>query len=179
VIAGGAIRDLYFGRHLKDVDIFLPKDIHGNYRDRDYVWSLMGCNIDEPFWRFDEIDEAGSDDHDYTGQFVECAWNVYRDQQTYQLMFLNVSPEEYVNRHFDIGLCKAYTDGYKIRFTRDFSNDAAYKTLTICAEDIDQPHFDYILNNHLKRMKDKFPGYTTRVAAHLVDFVNDSNRHLL
>lgn len=179
LIAGGAIRDLYFGNHIKDVDIFLEVDVFGKCTDPDYIWNIMDCKMDEPFWRFDEITESSPTGEQYVGQLVEQVWDVYRDQTAYQLIFLNVPPEEYVNKHFDIGLCKAYCDSSKLRFTRDFSNDAANKTLTIVAEEINQAQFNYILHHHLVRMKRKFPGYTTRVAPHLMDFIDDSNRHMI
>lgn len=195
LIGGGAIRDIYFQQFPKDVDIFLwdpsskacPDPVRRNPRvlNEDMIWEMMDCRGDRSFWQRDWVEQGSLHDEDdedalyFISKYITQVWNCVKEGRQYQLIFLNVAPLDYVNKYFDIGLCKAYCDGYKVRFTKDFSIDATQKTLTICGEDISKRHFDYILENHLARMKRKFPGYVARVAPHNLSLVDDGNKHLI
>jgi len=129
----------------------------------------------------EDADDSDDDDDDlyFISKHITQVWNCLKEGRQYQLIFLNVSPLEYVDKYFDIGLCKAYCDGTRVRFTKDFSIDATQKTLTVCGQGLTKRHFNCILENHLRRMKNKFPGYVARVADHNLELVDNDNKHLI
>lgn len=191
LIAGGAIRDMYFQHPIKDIDIFLwDPDTKGNNEchpadagsiNEKYITKLMDLDVVQSWYRRDFAMRSGlGEDEEYmVTKHVTQVWSVVKNELPYQLIFLNIKPLEFVEKHFDLALCKAYCDGYKIRYTKDFSIDAQRQTLTICSHGLTQRHFDYILETYLPRIKEKYPNFVAKVADHNVQFVDPKNSHLI
>lgn len=191
LIAGGAIRDMYFQRPIKDIDIFLwDPDVKGNTEknltagigiNEKSITKLMDLDVNQSWYRRDFATRSGlGEDEEYAvTKHVTQVWSVVKNEIPYQLIFLNIKPLEFVENHFDLAICKAYCDGYKIRYTKDFSIDAQRQTLTICSHGLTQRHFDYILETYLPRIKEKYPSFVPKVASHNAKFVDDKNIHLL
>lgn len=191
LIAGGAIRDMYFQQPIKDIDIFLwDPDVKGNAEgnltinhriDEKGIIKLMDLDVSQSWYRRDFATRSGlGEDEEYAvTKHVTQVWSVVKNELPYQLIFLNIRPLEFVEKHFDIALCKAYCDGHMIRYTKDFSNDANHQTLTICSHGLTQRHFDYICEAYLPRIKEKYPNFVAKVAPHNEKFLDDKNIHLL
>lgn len=191
IIAGGAIRDMYFNTPVKDIDIFLwdhntkacPEKTTATVclYDEKFISRLLNLDETKTWYRRDFVMRSGmGEDEDYpVTQYVTQVWSVVKNDLPYQLIFLNKDPLEYVDRHFDLALSKAYCDGYKIRYTKDFSLDAQRRTLTICSHGLTQAHFDYICEEYVPRIKEKYPNFVTKVAPHNAHLVDDKNIHLI
>jgi len=110
IIAGGAIRDLFFGKSFKDIDVFYVGD--------GYTWPESFTFAEGPKWT----------DYGDLHSVVEITNLKYKGNDV-QVMRLTEHPIPYVYQ-FDIDLCKAYYDG-GLYYTEDFVKDAVNKTLTI------------------------------------------------
>lgn len=180
IVAGGAVRDIYLEKPPNDIDVFIwnPKhsgqEVFENYIriNKTSLWSLFRCN----HRLGDDIRQLGNPD--YSSKFIESVWDIQKGYLPYQVIVLKLDPVKYVEHNFDIGLCKAYFDGQKFRYTPDFMKDAMNKTLTICGHDFNQDEFDFVMKKHIPKLKKKFPGFTVQVAPHNLKFV-DKRKHKL
>jgi len=175
IVAGGVIRDLYHNKPVNDIDIFVPSD-SSEYAEKVSVFM-------ESFWKkiFDITDESvytpdrisilgeGSEEYEQKNQ-VEMVWGVCKNRIDYNIIVLDMDPTEYVNRFFDVGLCKAYCDGTKIRLTSDFLYDSQHKLLTVVSESMPHPEFDYMMDNHIVKLQEKYPNHKLVILPHYHQF---------
>lgn len=167
IIAGGAVRDLYFDEMPRDIDIFVQAEVGcPNILHPEKGFNLIAKMMRLRFgvgYASDSVarvfDGSGKGMNGVTGIL-----NVMKNYIPYQLVILNMDPVKFVEDRFDIGLCKAYCDGTKFRFTPDFMHDAQNKLMTICAKDMTQSEFDYTMNTHIPRIKHKFQGHKVVVS---------------
>lgn len=161
IIAGGLIRDLYHDKPIKDVDIYVPLDAP------DYNDEVSTCS--RFFWNDifklkssnDYIENMdGEGDEDYDSEDIGMVWEISAQNRLYNIIVVNEKPIDYVEKHFDIGLCKVYCDGKKIRLTSEFLHDSRFKKLTIVSKNIKQEEFARMMNYHVKKLKDKYPDHT-------------------
>jgi len=162
IIAGGAIRDMYHNKPVKDIDIFVPDH------------SPTGVDVFSPdFWKqqfglatsiySDDYVKPVSDGDDGScneKEYINMVWEISSNGVLYNIVIANIDPTEYVTRFFDVGLCKAYCDGVKIRLTSDFMYDSKHKKLTLVSEDMSQDEFNYMMDNHIRKLKIKYHGYS-------------------
>lgn len=195
IIAGGAIRDDYTGESISDYDIFLWDPRQSNEFDRlinpvtykprldvesacfeqeqtSWFTSLLNADIVEQIFMQggyaggptngdgDALDTPG------IGSYLTSIWEAEVEYDTYQLIYTPIKPVDHVNKHFDIGLCKAYCDGDKIRYTQDFLRDVRDKTFTICGQGMTPESFEYCMEYHIDKLEWKYPSFTTKVAPH-------------
>jgi len=161
IIAGGAIRDQYHGKEINDIDIYVPESAGGVYKEK-YWKEVFDLAIGQLF-SSDDIEMLGEVDDDgaYTEKnHITGVWEISKSSTKYNIIITAIDPTEYVERYFDVGLCKAYCDGKKLHFTADFMHDTQFKRLTLVAEDIDQEEFDKMMDNHIKKLKLKYPTHT-------------------
>ncbi len=165
IIAGGWIRDLYHGIPFNDIDVYVTeKDNAIENKHSIYVkefWEdqlqlktkgIIGC---------DGIISSCSLDDVYSGlNHIETVWEIQKDRITYNIIILNMNPIKYINNFFDFGICKAYCDGSKIKLTADFMHDSQHRHLTLVSKEIEEAEFYHIMDYHLPKIKDKYPGYT-------------------
>lgn len=160
VLAGGAIRDDYMGRtdEIADYDIF----IHCMAYEREQIEEV----IEKVFPRNDLIEQLFDTDYQTMEEQlnekgdvkpgshaqINDVWEVDEELLTYQLIFTRELPRVHVNKYFDIGFCKAYCDGVKIRYTDDFLHDVHNKTLTIVGDDMTEEQVDYAINHHASKI---------------------------
>lgn len=172
IIAGGVIRDMYHNIPHSDIDIYLWDPFHSpensleindptlGYR---YIWDMMNLNRnDGPIHTV--FKEYSSNSH------VTGIYDVHKDGEKYQLITVDMKPTSYVNEHFDIGLCKAYTNAEIVRYTPDFLTDATSETLTVVGKEMSQDQFDHTMYHHLPKLKEKYPNFEIKIADH--------NKHL-
>jgi hypothetical protein len=194
IIAGGAIRDDYTGKEINDYDIFLWDPRHSSEftflqnathngpridvasdnfemeRTTEFVELLQTFDVDQIFQAGaygalltgdgSPLDEPG------IGARLTGIWEAEFDYNDYQLIYTQVNPVVHVEKYFDIGLCKAYCDGVKIRYTPDFMRDLKNKTFTIVAQDMTSDQFTYAVDHHAAKLEKKYPGFNVDVAPH-------------
>ncbi len=200
IIAGGAVRDDYMGRPITDYDIFLwdPRrssefnTIHNlnpsnpqldfdpasfEMEQTSWFMALLETDVVEQIYKEGgynaPVAPADADTPSAPGIAAQLTsiWQAEKNFETYQLIYTHINPIQHVERFFDIGLCKAYCDGEKIRYTPHFFKDVQDKTFTIVAESMNQDQFDYAINHHIPKLEQKYPGFKLAVAPH--------NQHLL
>jgi hypothetical protein len=185
IIAGGAVRDLYLGKDISDIDIFvwdpefstetLDYGYHDDFSDYDGVaawWEILGLDDPDLFNAHDTIEQC-FDGYMYsdTSEKITRMWNIHKEGIKYQIIFTRVRPEEHIKKYFNIGLCKAYCNGTKFTLLPDFIKDAKRNTLTIVGQDMTQWEFDYTVNHHIPKLKLKYPNFTMKIAPHNQKFI--------
>lgn len=161
IIAGGAIRDDFMEKEITDYDYFL-QDPSCSVE----LSSVPTFNEETVFTKiFGTKDFEVVLDGTY-GNNINKVFELRGDYGVYQLIYTQIAPIQHVEKYFDIGFCKAYCDGKKIRYTQDFLEDYRNKTFTIVGEDMTQTQFDYSLDYHVEKLHWKYPSYPIRIADH-------------
>ncbi len=170
IIAGGAIRDLYHNKPIKDIDIYVPNDDTVAIHDVSFWVQLFDLNR----MHGDCIEHSGVEGESYDGKnHIGMVWEIQKLGTLYNIIIVDVNPTDYVNNFFDIGLCKAYCDGKKIRLTADFMRDSQNKLLTVVSKHLPQEEFDGMMDNHVARLKIKYPEHTLVVPPKYEEFYNN------
>lgn len=187
VIAGGAIRDTYFDILPRDYDIYIqdPGFKSGRREPKRYTCKHLAkiCDLhlydNRPHGYYptdDAITTAFRNDYQYGGcNFVTQIYDVVKNLVPYQLIFVEYPPIEYLNKYFDFGICKAYCDGHRLRYTKDFMYDAKNKKLTLVGEVTSQFQYDWLMEHHLPKLKSKFPSHTVQHAEHNKKYIIDDS----
>lgn len=156
VIAGGAIRDIYHGKPIHDIDIYVNESNVNPYSQDTWKteFDLRTTAISENYIR-----KVGSED--YSGKnHIGAVWEMQKHNKLYNIIVVDIDPIEYVTKWFDIGLCKAYCDGTKIRFTADFMHDSRSKKLTIVSKNMDETEFWNMMCKHATKLRRKYPQHS-------------------
>lgn len=178
IIAGGCFRDIYHGWYPRDIDIFVwdptfsnettPLKEFSNKRKENpgNVWRT-GTDIDTVWidlFRLEDFDriEQKFGEYDEQNGKITAVWDIWKSAINFQVIMTKVPPIEHMERNFNIGLCKVYCDGVKVRFTGDFMRDATNKTLTIVGENLSQQEYDHTVDIHIPRLRTKYPHHTIR-----------------
>lgn len=181
VLAGGALRDNYMDKNdeINDNDIF----IHDMSYDTDQIEKI----IEEVFPRNDSVVQLFNNEYqtleeqhnDHGDAKPGChsligdVWEVDEDDFVYQLIFTKRLPEEHINKYFDIGFCKTYCDGIKIRYTDDFLRDVRNKTMTIVGDDMKKEQVMYAIDYHANKLLWKYQDFRLVVPQRYQQFVAD------
>jgi hypothetical protein len=197
IIAGGAIRDLYFNILARDIDVFILDPDASNYQYKDgkrtykYQNGKKSHFVDyktniEKLFEITLFKKAYSDDcvHSFNDSnsfsssgnlnlpHITKIWQVIKNRIPFDVIFLDCDPVTYVNKYFDIGLCKAYCDGHKLTYTADFFKDVQNKTFTIVGEGITPKELKHIINHHIPKLRNKYPGYVVQLGPHTQQYHN-------
>lgn len=162
IIAGGAIRDAYFKRKPKDVDI--------------YLWHTKSSTEDPQIKTLEDMAtylgtsalkdlSTQSAENSMAGRSTNLIHSVYaaeRNGRRYEFIFVKCPPKTYVREYFDVGICKCWYDGNRVHYTHDFMYDATNRTLSIVGRMNAQELYN-TLNNHLRRLQEKFPHHDVRI----------------
>jgi hypothetical protein len=152
IIAGGAVRDDYLNEEISDYDFFLfcpdSSTEFSSIPNEDTMFRKIFGTSD-----MEKIHNGGY------GNLIQGIYELRTDYQIYQVIYTPIDPVQYVNKYFDVGLCKAYCDGKKIRYTPDFLRDVKEKTLSIVAQEMTQDQFNYTMDVHVDKLKWKYPNY--------------------
>ncbi len=186
ILAGGALRDDYMGRpeRINDYDIFI-KDFSELFNNKEETADVIEKIIHKVFPRAEDAVElfdseymtldAQHEEHDDVKpgphDQIVSVWEVDEDYVTYQLVFTKGDPIEHVNKYFDIGFCKAYCDGTKIRYTDDFLYDVKHKTLTIVGDGMSKDQVEYAIFHHADRLQWRYSGFRVVVPPRYQKFV--------
>lgn len=164
ILAGGAIRDMYFNKadQISDYDIFIKSNdqtseqieeiIRKVFPNLDYTTQLF----DSKYLTLEEQQDLAGDVKPGPNLQIADVWEVDEDQFKYQLIFTKERPVLHLEKYFDIGLCKAYCDGRKIRYTHDFLHDVNHKTMTIVGDDMTKEQVEYAIYHHANKLQWKY-----------------------
>ena len=177
IIAGGAVRDSYFSKPIKDVDIFYWVSEHNDVENSNHS---IKPNTTLPLVNLFELDKNiksvstvyTSSNHKqrkgkpntsscvtgYGSRHVQSIINIYKNGQTYQLIGLNIAPLEFVNTYFDINLCRCWCDGTRMRYPSAFQQDAMNKTITV-AGNLTYLEYKAVMKHHVPRIQRKYPDF--------------------
>lgn len=186
ILAGGALRDDYMGKadEITDYDYFItdltPICEKQNVSTDEAIELLIKQafpNADDLVELFDsayltpeeEIVLTTSGSHAQ----INTVWEIEEGDNTFQLIFTKNDPVFHVNKYFDIGFCKTYCDGKKIRYTDDFLRDVKNKTMTIVGEDMTKEQVEYAIYRHADRLFWKYDNYRIVVPQKYQHFVQD------
>lgn len=159
IIAGGAIRDLYHNKPINDIDIYVPN--LPDLTDSEEYWRNVFDIKNIGMYSTDYIKHLGEDEESYEEKnHIGLVWEVRTGKFLYNIIVVDLEPIEYVTRFFDIGLCKAYCDGTRVRLTADFMHDSQFKHLTVVCESMPQDEFNHMMEYHVKKLQKKYQGYT-------------------
>ena len=165
IIAGGAVRDTFHDRKISDVDIFvkanpeIARKVSNDFNSSAWVeyWSRV-FKFDPK--RNDQVKFFG-DEYTFNGldQNIMGVWEILKNTKRYQIILIKMDPREYIGKHFDFGICRAYCDGVKMHFTDEFLTDSMNQTITLYKEHRTEPQLIYALQHHLKKIQHKYPGW--------------------
>ena len=184
LLAGGALREDFMGCHseISDFDIFI-RDLSPIFNNTEETDEIVVKIINKVFPRNDDavqvLDSAylTKQEQELTnivpGSHAQVAsvWKVIEDGEAYQLIFTKNEPIVHINAHFDIGFCKAYCDGTKIRYTDDFLHDVKHKNLTIVGDGMTKEQVEYTIYHHAEKITWKYPGFRVVVPPRYQCFV--------
>jgi hypothetical protein len=162
IIAGGAIRDLYFKHPISHFDIFLTAkrlDISVTRDDdfRAFTWA--------EYWEtlFSGHRARYLGNNTRLSNNIWAVWEIDSLMITYRVILIDKPPIQYVNENFDFGVCMAYCDGTKVHFSSGFMNDAMNQTLTLYRKNLTEEQLKYAMGDHLSKLQRKFPGWKLKI----------------
>jgi len=163
LIAGGAVRDLYFGQTPRDIDLFIEIK---NKNEIAIIVQMLATQLKgyvqirvknsknkQPYY-----DEAGGHH-----RILDVVKIEFSDMSApLEVVFVDLPPKQYFEDFFDLGICKAYYDGTKLHYTSDFFKDVKNKTFTVVGKTTPYLLFR-TFNTHIRKLKLRFPDHEIRV----------------
>ena len=163
--AGGAVRDIFCNRPVKDFDIFIQTPTS---------WDDDSCTAGEEIEEtitalnrlfYSTATEKGSvsvaeasEITGYGGSDIINVWgwdHAFNDMPL-DLVFINKDIEEHVTQSFDFGLCQAWVGYAGLRTSQAFKRDYANKTITFTGSTGGN------VDDHARRIAAKYPGWKFR-----------------
>ena len=116
LIAGGCLRDSYFNRDYKDIDVFISTDEFSSHAEIMKFCKSLDFKMVEICESYAEDDQEGpldSDDRYWQAMDVDLIVKVKTRYSNHpvDLVFVAGSPKDYVTRIFDTGISRIYYDG--------------------------------------------------------------------
>lgn len=153
VIGGGCLRDLYFNKEPKDIDIFISNSTN------DQISKYL-CECDEITVARDMPSYNGLSNSDVT-RVITCTWkNLKADDLPVELIAVSVDKDAILNR-FDYGICQITYDGDKIHYTSRFIIDSRCKCFTLVRCD-NQDQFNRSFKRW-ERLSERYPEFIFNV----------------
>lgn len=143
VIAGGCLRDLEYGKEVKDVDIFaLAADMFD-----DAVMSMFpDATTDSPNW----LQYGGGTRNESGNRIIEAVYNLNQGDFKYELI-LGIDETADIET-FDFSICQIKFDGTRIVSTPSYD-----KTLETGDITLDNPKPVHRTTDRIARIMNKFP----------------------
>ena len=165
VIAGGCLRDSYFGRDYKDVDIFVDNAevlaMAGRIQDWKQFRVELGQTLGLSYPTVKTSQAAQYDRHHImmVWEYVDATTNGIGERHPYDIIAVKGDPIKYIDNHFDVGICKTWFDGKRVHYSADFMADVHHKTLTVCGK-MTEKELAHCVKGHLQILQEKFPNHT-------------------
>lgn len=168
LIAGGAVRDTYFKKEIRDIDIYVLDPKYGrnepimqafrNIIDGSTLKHLFKLSTGDAVADNCSYIKGQYSKHYYVNKYVTNIRSFKKNGQEYQIITLNIVPERYVLNHFNVNISRCYCDGTKMRYTHEFLQDAHHHTITI-AGDIPKHNYERSMKVYVPKIKRKFPNF--------------------
>lgn len=154
VIAGGALRDFFHAKPIKDIDVFIP------VRESDVnVWDDTIEKLD-PYYRTVCTKVYGQENSTLPGfRYLYAIYQIQKFKMPLiEIIFIKAEERDaYVSDAFDINICQIEHNGKDVRFTKDFLSGVASQQLWVCNYNRTDRQA-----RRLARMQEKYPEYTVR-----------------
>lgn len=165
MIAGGALRDLFNNRAIKDVDLFVQSQgsTRKNRKLIEAAFEKAGISLKQPpgktaqhvlsisqhYYAFSTTSRLES--WDIVARSPDRAYNIIFVSGNYAKTLQN-NPQEFPH-WFDISICQIGTDGHKLFTTPYYRRDTEKKEIELCNNNEGTPE-------HVARVVAKYPDFT-------------------
>lgn len=195
IVAGGAPRDIYHNKPIKDIDVYLCEPSHNSVEinwgllpEREaqlgdyyplFLPYLAGVNtlgadisttkVSNIHFTMKKLGIDGKTNSQGPEEpHITKIWElVAPNQLTMQFMFVDISPIEFIENYFDVGLCMCYYDGNQLHYTTEFLHDTDNKQFTICGKSLSEQQIARSLQEHIPRLKTKYGWTKIELAPHI------------
>lgn len=157
VIAGGALRDLWHGKPIKDVDIFIPMqadevDLEAIERKVLAIYPYSELVLTSMYGQKDDVATPGF-------RNIFAIWRMTVDDVIYELIFIEDMGENMIEV-FDISICQIAFDGHEIHITDEFYRSVKDGVIRVCNTNRADRQV-----KRLRRVMDKYPEYVCEEGA--------------
>jgi len=175
LIGGGAIRDAYFKKPIRDIDIYirsdpaLVKSSGINFYDTKEVYRVFKSNLETPkFIRgiYKKKNKDADEDHSgidleylYMRSSIDFLVTLYVYGQTYDIIGVDMVPQKYIMEKFNVNISRCYCDGIKMTYPHGFLEDAKNQTITVDG-DLSKIEYKRSMSKYMPKLKQKFPDFT-------------------
>lgn len=191
IIAGGSIRDSYFKKPIKDIDIYVQHPHHMsksapplyfNVLNEKEVYELIKFHFEKPsYWRalykgnksgdeIEDIDMIKNSSLSAGAAKIEFFIQFRIFYQNYEVIGTIYTPLEYMERFFAVNLSKCYSNGITLTYPHKFLEDATKHNLTVEGE-LNKAEYRRSMLRYLPRIKKKYPSFT------IVDTLRDKYKN--
>lgn len=181
IIAGGFYRDIYHNIPYSDVDIFIDPNLFikpkpygafnlqrtaANFYEV-YFWETMfniQKNNDDNSFDYDYVEDITTESDEYEDNYIDGVFEIVHNEIKYNIILIpDIDPIKYIFDSFDFDLCKVYSDGTKISFSKEFMYDSKHKTISFTNRDVTFEFFCIAMTKHLKKLKRKYNTFRVHV----------------
>lgn len=170
-IVGGAARDGYLERPIKDIDIALRVPVTGDDSEElleQYyeVWNRLNASIPPQYRSHISMpcfckNYAEKSTMDWCDEVIKCTVGTVN----IDLLCLKVQIDHSLQNvfdGFDFGLCRIGRRNKQYVFSPEFRTDVLNRTITLLDTTRDQEDMNRVVNDHLVRIQNKYPEFTPK-----------------
>lgn len=166
IIAGGYFRDRFNEVPFNDIDIYIKEPSADDTQFGD------GRFLNDEFWKaffklrtgdWRSMDDINDTDEEYdvkNNRNIITIFEMMKNKLKYNLIIIDIDPIEYVTKMFDFNICRAYCDGKKITYTKEFMSDIEHNTITFSDRKSSNSNFGHAMHIHLPKLQSKYPNHT-------------------
>lgn len=165
MIAGGALRDLFNNRAIKDVDLFVPSQgsPRKNRKLIEAAFEKAGVALKQPLGKTAlHVRDVNQHYYSFSSTSRLESWDVVAGptDRAYNIIFvggdyaktLQKNPSEFTH-WFDIGICQIATDGHTLFTSPQYRRHTEKKEIDLCQNNDGTPE-------HMMRIIAKYPDFT-------------------
>jgi hypothetical protein len=132
IIAGGALRDLFNDREIKDVDIFIPIAKHMAYGNPEHIDGEAYTRIWDMFAGVEiELDKATSYGVKVKEDQDRDLYGIFKMRKEYKYDLILCTPEACNMESFDINICQIKYDGDTVHTSYAYGEAVRTRTLRV------------------------------------------------
>jgi hypothetical protein len=148
IVAGGAVRDWYFGNPANDIDLFFHVRNNVTQTTVEKMLKSIGINVKEKK-SCDNIPDWYK-----KNPSIVAVYDVEYNSQKIQLIYMNESTFNCVVKKFPVSICKAWRKGGNNYYEEDFKLSCMYSTIWKTSELYNDG------DKFIQKIKEKFPNFT-------------------
>lgn len=195
VIAGGAMRDLYFGKLPTDYDVFIPVPkqtfdrLTANNIKTELLTSVSQLTLTEEVFAKSLMEQPINEKCNYNNGYCSTStssnpknlkfkvFNGWFGLVPFQLIYITTTVQYHINNDFIVNFSKAYYDGHRVRYTKQFLSDALNKTITVSRPFAHEKEAMHVTEYYLPKIKAKFPDFTVQMSEENKQMAFDAYLH--